>query len=228
GRPVAESVEEMAALYLEAVRSVQPQGPYLLGGWSMGGVVAYEMARRLREAGEAVDLLALVDAHVPGLTKPSTDYTPQARARIAFAHATASAFGQTPTLTDDALARGDDNAMLGALLEEGLRARILDTQSGPAQLRALFRVFQANLLALEHYVPQPYDGTALLLSASESAPLPRHRGWEGLVRGGLEVLDVPGSHHALMQDPHLEPLVERLREALARVSVIDPRESTGS
>ncbi|RKH24400.1 thioesterase domain-containing protein, partial [Corallococcus sicarius] len=41
GRPVAESVEEMAALYLEAVRSVQPQGPYLLGGWSMGGVVAY-------------------------------------------------------------------------------------------------------------------------------------------------------------------------------------------
>ncbi|RKH31694.1 hypothetical protein D7X12_38165 [Corallococcus sicarius] len=225
-------MEEMAALYLEAVRSVQPQGPYLLGGWSMGGVVAYEMARRLREAGEAVDLLALVDAHVPGLTKPSPDSSSQARARIAFAHATASAFGQTPTLPDDALAQGDDDAMLGALLEEGLRARILDAHSGPAQLRALFRVFQANLLALEHYVPQPYDGTALLLSASESAPgstpLPRHRGWEGLVRGGLEVLDVPGSHHALMQDPHLQPLVERLREALARVADLEPRGATGS
>ncbi|RKG95647.1 non-ribosomal peptide synthetase, partial [Corallococcus sp. CA053C] len=229
GRPVAQTIEEMAALYLDGLRTVQPRGPYLLGGWSMGGVVAYEMARRLREEGEAVDLLALVDAHVPGLTKPSSEYSAHARARIAFAHATASAFGQAPTLTDDALAQGDDDAMLGALLEEGLRARILDTHSGPAQLRALFRVFQANLLALEHYVPKPYDGTALLLSASESvAPLPRHRGWEGLVRGGLEVLDVPGSHHALMQDPHLEPLVQRLREALARVEGIEPRGATGS
>ncbi len=60
------TVEEMAALYLEAVREVRPRGPYLLGGSSMGGMVAYEMAQRLRAAGEEVGLLALFDTYGPG------------------------------------------------------------------------------------------------------------------------------------------------------------------
>ncbi|RKH97986.1 hypothetical protein, partial [Corallococcus sp. AB038B] len=108
----------------------------------------------------------------------------------------------------------------------GLRVRILDAQSGPAQLRALFNVFRANLFAHEKYVPQPYDGTALLLSASTvAAGIPRHRGWEPLVRGGLQVHDVPGGHHELMQDPHLGSVVEHLRSALAAVTSND---ATGS
>ncbi|NOK11829.1 non-ribosomal peptide synthetase, partial [Corallococcus exercitus] len=229
GRPVAESIEEMATLYIEAIRTVQPHGPYQLGGWSLGGLVAYEMAQRLREAGEAVDLLALIDTHVPGLTKPSQDTTrldAETRARLAFAHATASAFGQTLSLSDDVLAQGSDEAMLDHLLQEGIRARILDVHSGPTQLRVLFQVFRANLFAQEKYVPRPYDGTALLLSAGEApATLPRHRGWEPLVRGGLEVHTVPGGHHALMQDPHLAPVVEHLRTALSAAS---KQEATGS
>ncbi|RKI48186.1 alpha/beta fold hydrolase, partial [Corallococcus sp. AB049A] len=232
GGPVAESIEEMADLYIDAIRTVQPHGPYQLGGWSLGGLVAYEMARRLRDAGEAVDLLALIDAYVPGLTKPSQDAThlaPEARARLAFAHATATAFGQTLSVPDEVLAQGDDGAMLAQLLQEGLRARILDAHSGPAQLRALFNVFRANLFAQEKFVPQPYDGTALLLSASGvAAGIPKHRGWVSLVLGGLEVHEVPGGHHALMQDPHLGAVVERLREALARVSGIAPQQASGS
>ncbi|QAT84065.1 tyrocidine synthase [Corallococcus coralloides] len=220
GRPVVESIEEMAALYIEAVRTVQPQGPYQLGGWSLGGVIAYEMARRLREAGEAVELLVLIDAHAPGITPPSETephFSSEARVRIAFAQTTATAFGQELSVSAEALAQGDDEAMLDHLLQEGVRARILDAHSGAAQLRALFRVFQANLFAQEKYVPRPYDGTALLLSASEAAAeLPRHRGWEPLVRGGLEVHDVPGSHHELLQDSHLAPIEERLRQVLAR------------
>ncbi|NBD14522.1 hypothetical protein GTY96_36815 [Corallococcus sp. c25j21] len=119
--------------------------------------------------------------------------------------------------------------MLSLLLQEGLRTHILDSQSGPAQLRALFNVFRANLFAHEKYAPRSYDGSALLLSASEHAPtsppIPRHRGWESLVRGGLEVHDVPGGHHALMQDPNLDSIVEHLRAAL---SALTPRKTTGS
>ncbi|MFP2903427.1 thioesterase domain-containing protein, partial [Corallococcus sp. 4LFB] len=123
---------------------MQPHGPYQLGGWSLGGLVAYEMAQRLREAGEAVHLLALIDTHVPGLTKPSQDTVrldAETRARLAFAHATATAFSQELSVSDEVLAEGDDDAMLGHLLQNGLRARILDAHSGPAQLRALFQVF---------------------------------------------------------------------------------------
>ena len=68
-------VEEMAALYLEAVREVRPRGPYFLGGSSMGGMVAYEMAQRLGAEGEEVALLALFDTYGPG-QMPSPPATP--------------------------------------------------------------------------------------------------------------------------------------------------------
>jgi thioesterase domain-containing protein len=63
--PFFASLEAMAAAYLEDVRQHQPVGPYLLGGYSMGGLVAYEMARQLTEAGQTVALLVLIDAYAP-------------------------------------------------------------------------------------------------------------------------------------------------------------------
>jgi thioesterase domain-containing protein len=64
----SSSVGEMAAWYVDAIRAAQPEGPYYLGGYSMGGLIAHEMARRLREMGEEVALLALIDSpaiHLP-------------------------------------------------------------------------------------------------------------------------------------------------------------------
>jgi thioesterase domain-containing protein len=59
--PVPPSLETIAATHLEAVRAIQPEGPYLLGGFCNGGLVAYEMARQLHAAGQTVDLLVLMD-----------------------------------------------------------------------------------------------------------------------------------------------------------------------
>jgi thioesterase domain-containing protein len=61
-------LEEMAAEYVRAIRTVQPEGPYRLGGWSFGGAVAFEMARQLRAAGARVDLLALLDSWAPSFS----------------------------------------------------------------------------------------------------------------------------------------------------------------
>ena len=58
-------IEDMATYYIEALRTVQPEGPYLLGGWSMGGVVAFEMAQQLHAQGHGVALLALLDSRIP-------------------------------------------------------------------------------------------------------------------------------------------------------------------
>ncbi|MDF2998275.1 MAG: dhbF [Xanthobacteraceae bacterium] len=63
--PMAASVEDMAGAYLDEMRRVQPKGPYYLIGWSFGGVVAYEMAHRLRQAGEEIGLLAFMDTPTP-------------------------------------------------------------------------------------------------------------------------------------------------------------------
>src|SRR5262249_5672460 len=60
-----DSLERMAAHYIDAMRAVQPAGPYHLGGWSLGGLVAYEMARQLTAPGQPVATLAVLDAHAP-------------------------------------------------------------------------------------------------------------------------------------------------------------------
>jgi thioesterase domain-containing protein len=67
GEPIAD-LEEMAAEYVRAIRAVQPDGPYRLGGWSFGGAVAFEMARQLRAEGARVDFLALLDSWSPELS----------------------------------------------------------------------------------------------------------------------------------------------------------------
>src|SRR5262249_20645259 len=65
--PLHTEIETMTAYYLQAIRAVQPDGPYLLGGWSLGGVVAFEMAQQLQAQGQTVALLALLDTRVPVL-----------------------------------------------------------------------------------------------------------------------------------------------------------------
>src|SRR2546426_110717 len=61
GLPIPPTIETMAAAHIKSMRAVQPEGPYLLGGWCNGGLVAYEMARQLHAVGQAVDLLVLMD-----------------------------------------------------------------------------------------------------------------------------------------------------------------------
>jgi acyl transferase domain-containing protein/thioesterase domain-containing protein len=67
-RPPLRTVEELAAEHLESLRKVRPHGPYLLAGWSFGGLIAWEMRRRLLEAGEEVPLLTMVDSWPGDLT----------------------------------------------------------------------------------------------------------------------------------------------------------------
>ncbi|MEU9581112.1 amino acid adenylation domain-containing protein [Streptomyces chilikensis] len=95
------SVEEMADDYLERIRQVQPWGPYRLLGWSFGGIVAHAMAVRLREAGERVELLALMDAHLtgPGSVSVLPDEPPGAEG--------AAPGGEDPAAARERIARED-------------------------------------------------------------------------------------------------------------------------
>src|SRR5437588_5360862 len=65
GLPVPPTVETMATAHIQSMRAVQPEGPYLLGGWCNGGLVAYEMARQLHAQGQMIDLLVLMDPDPP-------------------------------------------------------------------------------------------------------------------------------------------------------------------
>ncbi len=65
-QPFLTRVEDMAAHYIREIQNVQPQGPYFLGGYSFGGIIAFEMAHQLHSQGQKVALLAMLDSSIPG------------------------------------------------------------------------------------------------------------------------------------------------------------------
>jgi amino acid adenylation domain-containing protein len=202
-----ESIEAMAALYVEAIRTVQPHGPYQLGGWSLGGVVAFEMARQLQRQGETVELLALIDPTpvVPELEQVEPE---PAQLAVLFARDAARLTGQTDWLPES----GEPDAVLQSLLAHGHQTGLFPRELGVEQLRALFDVFASNLRALLRYRHQPYAGRVTVLRASEDMGGERAEdlGWGPLASGGLEVADVPGDHYSVLRAPQVATVAELL------------------
>jgi amino acid adenylation domain-containing protein len=210
------SVEEMATLYAAALRVAQPIGPYRLGGWSMGGVVAFEMARQLEAAGEQVALLALLDAHAPRARGPRT---------LLDEVELLSDFAQDMGLTLDALTvspeellRRAPHELLPYVLELVRAAGILPPDIELRQLRRLYRIFKNNVTAARAYHPAAGD-TRLTLFRADSSRVEGSKeepsmGWEKLTSAVVEVYDVPGDHFRMVRAPHAEVLARKLRGCL--------------
>ena len=220
--PDAATVAEMAALYLREIRAVQAAGPYLLAGWSMGGLVALEMAQQLARRGEAVELLALIDPTPPAAGPPGA---PPAAAAVAwqFARDLAALLGADPAALAAAYTRplaaetGDAAAILDRMYA-GLRAaRLLPADLALAELGRRLRIFERNLRAGATYRPRPYTGRlALLLAAARDAPGDPLAAWQGLASGELSVERFAGGHYDLLRGPLAAELAAALERLAAR------------
>ncbi|HEU0077205.1 MAG TPA: alpha/beta fold hydrolase, partial [Longimicrobiaceae bacterium] len=210
GEAPAASVEEMASDYLRAVREVQPGGPYRLGGWSMGGVVAFEMARQLEAAGEATETLALIDAHLPALHGRALPTDERVLVQVF-----AADLGLPPGELD--LAEGDvGGSYLRRVLERAHAAGVLPGDVDAGRMEQLYAVFRSNLAALHAYPARPYGGRVLLLRAAEHDPADTDTvGWERVAGGGVELRVVPGSHFTLLREPHAAALAGVLEGSTA-------------
>ena len=230
-------IEEMASDYLTALRAVQPEGPYLLGGWSLGGIVAFEMAQQLEAQGQKVALLALLDAWA---LAPEESSAAAIEGTVLLALAQDLGFGvDDATFLSDHLSRLAPNEQLTYILERVRAAHLAPPDVGLAQLRRHLHVLQTNLRARQSYRPQEYPGLITLLRASERSgvvPQDPTLGWGTLATSGVEVHLVPGNHYTMLREPHVQVLAEQLRavlrEALAdefggnhpRTVAIAPRE----
>ena len=186
-------VEDMAAHYLEAIRTIQPQGPYLLGGLSFGGTVAFEMARQLQAKGEPVALLALLDTF-PGKYEPATSLLLK--------------LGKMPARDQfDYIQR-----KTGQYARNWKRR--IDRMFLPQALKNVRRGIHD---AGTHYSPQPYSGDITLFRASEKSLRgvdDEFAGWRELATGKLEVVDIPGGHVSMLSDPQVRALAEQLKARL--------------
>jgi amino acid adenylation domain-containing protein len=213
------SVRELAAQYVAAIQSVQPQGPYLLGGWSLGGVIALEMAQQLTAQGQDVTELLLIDSIIPALSA-SVSESSQLDMLAGFTlHLGLSQ--ERITAVQALLARLSWEEQWACLVREMKDAGILPADIDTTHLHQRFRVYQATVHAWLAYRPQTYQGSLTLLRASDrsgrddSDPT---MGWQKIGTGRLTVTDIPGDHYTLMRQPYVLSLAEQVQRSLAQAS----------
>jgi amino acid adenylation domain-containing protein len=221
--PPQSRIEDMAAHYLKEVRRVQPAGPYRLGGWSFGGVVAWEMAQQLVRHGESVAMLALLDA-----TPPTPG--PRAAAEDGRGLLWVAQEAGVPVDAEELLSL-EGEQRTSYLMERARQFAIeaVGPDAGTKLAARLTDVHLANLRSLDVYRPQPYAGPVYLLRAQdeiEAEEVPawlRHArqrpdlGWSALAGGELRVVEVPGHHWSMVRPPHVTMLARALRDRLDAV-----------
>ncbi|WP_405527574.1 amino acid adenylation domain-containing protein [Streptomyces avidinii] len=216
GETPLERVPEMAERYLAALREEQPQGPYLLAGWSFGGTVAYEMAARLEAAGEQVAFLGLIDAAAPGTTAGSRSGTAGA------GDPDLLRYGIAAGLDAGSARELDEEELLDVLVRRGREEGTLPRTSPTEALRRLLRVAEANGSASAAYRTDAVLGADLhLFTVDErhpelATPLVDPAAWRPRTAGAVVRAAVPGNHHDLVDPPHCAALAELLAAALPR------------
>ncbi|MBS2549392.1 amino acid adenylation domain-containing protein [Catenulispora sp. NL8] len=209
-----ETVEAMAAHYLKAITEAAPSGPYRIGGWSMGGVVALEIARQLTTAGHEVDLVAAVDLLEP--PGPAPDDVDDAVLLSWFARDLAGLAGAVWEPDPDLFRGAGGTAEESLLFAEARRQGFLPEDIDEDTVQPILRRFLRNFRALLAHRPAAYDGEVLFLRASDGGATPETAAaWSDRLGGAVEIVDLPGDHFSVMRQPHLDSLADRLRDRLA-------------
>jgi acetoacetyl-CoA synthetase len=198
----------MAETCIETMRTVQPSGPYAIGGYSFGGLVAFEIARRLSAGGEQVEWLAMIDAAVSHRCLPRRSRGSFLLARP-FRVARAGIAAPRTRLP---------RYVRHAAWRLGGRSLIAPPAPRWGALPPLQRrLEELGWEAMEAYRPGPYSGSAILFRAAEGRPHLCEPAivWQRVVQGGLTVETLPGDHFQALQEGQLELIARRMSASLA-------------
>ena len=193
-RALYTSIEDIAAHYLQEMRTVQPQGPYFLGGYCIGGTIAFEMAQQLQRMGQKVALLVLLDASNPGVLSVSPN-SPKPQLQVK---------------------RGIQGMVerINKIAKRGAYKVCLSIGYPlPPTLLYLYRE-DVYHKARQKYVAQPYAGRVTVFKTEGLSRDPRLV-WGRLAGGGLEVVEVPGKHADIVfREQQIQALAKQLKACL--------------
>jgi thioesterase domain-containing protein len=225
----------MAARYIAAIQTLQPQGPYLLGGWSLGGVIAFEMAQQLQRQGHEVAVLAIIDSAIS---------TPQERD---------DALARTMDLSDAGVVREftriakipvpDDFAQrtleeqLSYATEQAKAAHVIPADTSVDLVRIYTRIRIMTKYITHIYTGSDYTDKIDYFLSDDLETLDdaegvaegntngfvetrRLRRWHELARGGLEIHHVPGNHSEMLEEPNVEVLAKALKQCIDKVCAL--------
>lgn len=220
------TVEEMAAHYIKEIRSVQPEGPYFLGGFSMGGMVAFEMAQQLLSQGQKVALLALLDTFL----KHRPKYFPEREHESV--HPVIAKLGYQ---LNELIRVGHRKYVAKGkrYIQGRLKKRLRNTShkfqppkpdmESPVNL-AISETRKTLIQTEKDYVPKVYPGRITLFWGSEVFLRPHQDwrlGWSEFAAEGMEVYVVPGDHSSMRDEPYVAVLAEKLKACIERARVTE-------
>jgi len=204
-------IDDMAAHYIQAMRTVQPNGPYFLGGWSMGGVVAFEMAQQLLAQGQRVGLLAVVDGRIPTADEVFPDDDAEALSLV-------ERYFGVSLASKESLAALPHHEQLALALQQAKNAGLVPAELDISAAGRFVEIIRSNLRATQAYQMRSYPGRIEFFKAREveaDAPADLTMGWRDWA-GGVDVHVVPGNHASMMYPPHVEVLAKALTACLDR------------
>ncbi|WP_449065768.1 thioesterase domain-containing protein, partial [Planomonospora algeriensis] len=204
---VAPSIEAVAADYLERIREVRPRGPYRLAGWSMGGLIAHAMAVGLRERGEEVALLAMLDAYPgagPGAV-PEQGGAEEAPERDEVLSGMLAAIGYGGS--------GEVDDIMAFVRAHGGRYATLDEPT----LRAVHRHYRNGVKISREYAPRVFDGDVLFFTAARGreADAPTAADWKPYVTGAVVDHAVDCDHESMLNPGPVAEIAALLRKELS-------------
>jgi thioesterase domain-containing protein len=189
--PCLSSIEEMATHYIKEIRAIQAEGPYFVGGYSLGGMIAYEIAHQLSAQGEEAGLVILLDTY-PGKVK-------------SMGHSLLRVLLSPQQLFFD----------MPYAAVDSVRRRIKRGRVAPE----LKTVFHNNFAAGDRYVLRPYGGRVALFRAAEKSwrtAADPYAAW-GTLAPKLETHEVPGDHRGVLYEPQVGHLAAGLKARIDQV-----------
>jgi thioesterase domain-containing protein/NAD(P)-dependent dehydrogenase (short-subunit alcohol dehydrogenase family) len=234
-----DRIEDMAALYIKEIREVYPHGPYMLGGFSMGGEVAFEMAQQLTAAGEEVGLLVLFDTLNPARsirmhsfsthTTATEDHNSRPGKITAISRKVMGHIRRLSKLTlreqIDYLSRDARMRLNRIRLTAGVRMAKASGKPLPYKLIE-HQLWETNLKAVTNYVPRIYPHKLTLFRASENLDTNRvddPMGWGPLAAGGVDEYIIEGTHR-MLDEPYVVDVVRQLKISLDEAQRSYPNE----
>lgn len=209
-------IEKRAAHFIEVLRVRQPEGPYLLGGFSFGGMIAFEMAHQLQLAGQQVALLAMIDTPRPAV--PADMEADEVEILMLLV-------GMDKNDISVPLAeirQWEPNAQLMYFLEHGKKTNKLFSETTVEQLHHWLYLFKTDLQAIQHYIPpQAHPGQIIFFRATEQHESITYahpeEGWFKWSGEKMVVHEVSGNHYTMNYLPHVEVIANKLKESFLRV-----------
>lgn len=216
-QPPHTEIEAMASDYLQAIQAVQPQGPYLLGGHSFGGKVAFEMAQQLRRQGQTVGLVVILDT-----TSPSSQPWQPLEEEDDATHLTNLAFmferlsGKSLDISSETLRTLNPEEQLQYFLEQFKTQDLFSPDTPLAQIQGLLNVNKVHSqITYQPQQPEPVPIAVFRAVEQQICPDPL-MGWSSFANQ-IAAYEIPGDHITMLTPPYVQTLAQQLKSCLDQV-----------